>query len=184
MQYYTFMLDDEAAKCVVIVTPFGKWHRVRVPMGYIGSTDWVQAVMEDPFNIETDAASDYQLGAVIKQHGHPIAFFSRKLTGAQQNYMTVQKELLSIFETLTPFRLILLGSQLHIWTNHANLMYTNITSQQVLCWQLYIKENAPKIHRKAGKENIEADTLSCYPCLERESKYKQLFFEELLLKSF
>ncbi len=54
----------------------------------------------------------------------------------------------------------------------------------MLCWRLYIEEYGPKIHWKAGKENIEADTLSCYPRLERESKDEQLFYIELLLKSF
>jgi hypothetical protein len=40
------------------------------------------------------------------------------------------------------------------------------------------------IHWKSSKDNIEADTLSCYPHLERGSKDKQLFYKELLLKSF
>eukprot|EP00978_Attheya_sp_CCMP212_P017618 scaffold47188_cov60-Attheya_sp.AAC.1 len=38
-----------------------------------------------PYNIETDA-SDYQMGAVIKQNGRPVAYFSRKLRDAQLNY--------------------------------------------------------------------------------------------------
>jgi hypothetical protein len=127
-----------------------------------------------PFDIETDTP-DYQLGTVIKQHGCPIAFFSCTLMGAQRNYTMIQEELLSIVKTLITFHLILLGSQLHIWTDHVDLTYTNITSQQVLRWQLYIKEYAPMIHWKAGKENIEAATLSCYSHLERESKDKQFF---------
>ena len=98
--------------------------------------------------------------------------------------MMIQKELLLIIKTLTTFHPVLLGSQLNIWTDHANLMYTNITSQQVLCWHLYIKEYGPKIHWKAGKDNIEADMLSRYPRLERESKDEQLLYEELLLESF
>ena len=35
------------------------------------------------FKIHTDASA-FQLGAVISQKGKPIAFYSRKLTGAQQ----------------------------------------------------------------------------------------------------
>jgi hypothetical protein len=89
---------------------------------------------KEPFHIKTDA-SDYQLGAMLKQNGHPVAFFSCKLMGDQRNYTTIQKELLSVIETLTTFCSILLGFRIHIWTDHANLTCKNLTSQQVLCWQ-------------------------------------------------
>ena len=41
------------------------------------------------FEIHTDA-SDRQLGGVISQNGNPLAFYSRKLSGAQRNYTTLQ----------------------------------------------------------------------------------------------
>ena len=70
-----------------------------------------------PFDVETDA-SKYQLGSIIKQNGHPVAYYSRKLNSAQRNYMTIEKELLSIIETFKEFHTILLGSVIRVHTNH------------------------------------------------------------------
>ncbi len=40
--------------------------------------------------------SDYQIGTIIIHQQCPIAYWSCKLTETQQNYHTVEKELLSI----------------------------------------------------------------------------------------
>ena len=56
-----------------------------------------------PFQIHTDA-SHLQLGAVISQDGKPIAFYSRKLNPAQTRYTTMERELLSIVETLKEYQ--------------------------------------------------------------------------------
>ena len=76
------------------------------------------------FEIHTDA-SDKQLGAVIAQEGKPIAFYSRRLTSAQEKYTTTERELLVIVETLKEFRNILLGQKITVHTDHQNLTYKN-----------------------------------------------------------
>ena len=70
-----------------------------------------------PFHVYTDA-SDSQLGAVIMQNGAPVAFYSRTLNAAKRNNSVVEKELLSIVETLREYRTMLFGcKELRVHTN-------------------------------------------------------------------
>jgi RNase H-like domain found in reverse transcriptase len=113
------------------------------------------------FNIETDA-SDYQLSAIIKQDNRPIAYYTRKLNSAQKNHTTIEKELLSIVETLKEFRSMLLGAPITIHTNHNNLThnFSSFSTQRILRWRLLLEEFGCNYKYKEGSQNLVTNALS------------------------
>jgi hypothetical protein len=53
--------------------------------------------LQQPFEIETNA-SDYAIGAVLTQHGHPVAYHSETLSDTVRKYPTYEKEIYSIVQ--------------------------------------------------------------------------------------
>eukprot|EP00804_Cyclotella_cryptica_P017417 CCRYP_016643-RA/>CCRYP_016643-RA protein AED:0.05 eAED:0.05 QI:1387/-1/1/1/-1/1/1/282/1119 len=113
------------------------------------------------FEIYTDS-SKFQLGAVITQHNRPLAFFSRKLSQAQQKYRVTEQELLAIVETLKEFKGMIWGQQITVYTDHKNLMQDalGLTSDRVYRWRLLLEEYGPTIVYIKGIHNTVADAIS------------------------
>jgi len=119
------------------------------------------------FHVYSDA-SDYQLGGVIMQDDKPLAFYTRKLNGAQSRYTVGEKELLGIVETLKEFENILLGQRLVVHTDHLNLLYNKVQSQRIQRWRVLLEEYGPEVRHIKGERNVVADTLSRHPMSHRD----------------
>ena len=61
---------------------------------------------------------------------------------------------------LCEFRFILVGAELHIHTDHKNILNIKDSSQRRLQWISYVNEYGPELHYVEGSANVIADTFS------------------------
>jgi hypothetical protein len=117
------------------------------------------------FVIFTDA-SKHQVGSMIVQSDEkgelcsPIVYCSKKMSETQQRYTVMEKELIAIVLALKKFHTLLWGQRITIYTDHKNLTFKNVSTDQVCRWRLYVEEFGPKIMHLHGVDNVAADALS------------------------
>jgi len=122
------------------------------------------------FVVEVDASSS-GVGAVLSQRSstdqklHPCAFFSRRLTPAEQNYDVGNRELLAVKLALEEWRHWLEGTEqpFIVWTDHKNLAYIQtakrLNSRQAR-WALFFGRFSFTITYRPGSRNVKPDALS------------------------
>ena len=121
-----------------------------------------------PFTLDTDA-SEYAIEATLTQEfedgQHPVAFFSKSLNPAEQNYNIYYRELLAIKEATKFFKHYLLGAshQIRVRSDHDNLKYfrsTHKVTPRQARWMNHLADYNFIIHHLPGKQNTIADLLS------------------------
>ena len=120
-----------------------------------------------PIQIETDA-SDRAVGACLTQEHDskrlPIAYYSRKLSPAEQNYDIHDKELLAVVAALYQWRVYCEGAPgLTIYTDHKNLLHfttTKILNRRQTRWSELLGQYKFTIQYTPGRDNGRADALS------------------------
>lgn len=122
------------------------------------------------YNVKEDVmlqvdASSYALGAALFQSGRPVAYASRSLTKAEQNYPQIEKEALAIRFGCKKYHEYIYGKRVTIETDHKPLetifkkpiCNAPPRLQRIL---LEIAPYAPTIIYRKGKLMLVADALS------------------------
>lgn len=135
----------------------------------ITSPPVLQPFRDDPTvltRVTTDA-SDTAIGAELAQTREgiffPVAFESRKLTAAERNYPTHERELLAVVNALKTWRHYLEGRRFVIVTDHNSLKYIQVQpslSKRQAGWLDLLQEFDFTVEYKPGKTNAVADALS------------------------
>jgi len=120
-----------------------------------------------PFNLYCDS-SDFAVGAVLAQMDdtgmeRPVSFISQKLTDTQRRWATVEKEAYAIVWALNKLKEIIIGSKVHIFTDHNPLSYLTESmskSAKLVRWALALQTFDVEVKYKKGKLNVVADCLS------------------------
>ena len=89
-------------------------------------------------------SSDYAVGAVLTQQDNcgferPISFISEKLTDTQQRWATIEKAAYAIVWALTKLKDVIIGSKIHIFTDHNSVTYLTESmskSANLVMWPL------------------------------------------------
>jgi hypothetical protein len=122
--------------------------------------------LQQPFEIETDA-SNYAIGVVLTQQGHPVAYHSEILSDTVYKYPTYEKEMYSILQACRQWKHYILGKETVIHTDHRPLQF--IQTQGKLQtdfhhkWSTYMQQFHLNINYKKGNTNNVVDYLSRPP---------------------
>ena len=122
------------------------------------------------FILDTDA-SKFAIGAVLSQvhegKERVIAYASRTLGRAEQNYCVTRSELLAVVVFLKHFRHYLYGQRVRVRTDHGALRWLlNFKNPegQLARWLEVITQYQLTLEHRAGRIHSNADGMSRRPC--------------------
>ena len=119
-----------------------------------------------PFTLECDA-SEYAIAATLNQQGRPVGFFTRTLQSSELKYPSVEKEAMSIIESVRNWRHLLAPRKFTIVTDQRSISFMfntterkKVKNEKILRWRLELSTYNYDIHYRPGKLNESPDALS------------------------
>jgi cleavage and polyadenylation specificity factor subunit 1 len=114
-----------------------------------------------------------------RKSGNPLAFFSKKLSPAQQKYSAYDRELLGIYEAVKHFRHMLEVRHFTIFTDHKPITYAfqqnrDKCSPRQFNHLDFITQFTTDIRHISGQDNVVADALSRIESVTAPPSYETL----------
>ena len=124
-------------------------------------------VWSEPFHVFVDA-SDVAIGSALMQCTpptwyRPVYYASRRLSTAEKNYSTTEREALGMIYSINKFRHYLLGRKFTFHVDHSALLY--LVNKQALTgrlarWMLLLQKFDFQIQHRPEVQHAVADYLS------------------------
>ena len=120
--------------------------------------------------IQVDASSR-GLGAVLIQHGKPIAFASKSLSDCEQRYANIEREMLAVVFGCERFHMYVYGKSFVIESDHKPLEMINLKNlaaapQRLQRMFLRVQPYDFVLRYNPGKQMMLADAMSRQPSIE------------------
>ena len=122
--------------------------------------------LRQDFVLDTDASNSCIGGVLQQDQGRglqPVAYYSKKLTGAPRNYATHERELLAIVVGVKKWRHYIDGKCTRVVTDHAPLSHLktqpHLSPRQVR-WVQFLEQFALQFVYRPGKQAVVPDFLS------------------------
>ncbi|UYV68487.1 hypothetical protein LAZ67_5004459, partial [Cordylochernes scorpioides] len=151
----------------------------------------IRPTMGIPFILNTDA-SGIAVGACFQQEVNgrvrPIAYYSKRLTGPEIRYSTIEKEAYAVVLSLQHFKHLLVGSRVEVHTDHKPFTYnkgSDYKNTRLSRWAEIIQDFNVTFVYVPGKENTVADFLrrgALNPVCEDSITEMAVFYERELVE--
>ena len=118
--------------------------------------------------LHTDA-STVGIAAILIQSGHPIGYYSRKLSDAETRYTVTEQECLALVDGVRYFRIYLEGTKFKAFTDHIALKWLlkfDSTKKRLYRWSQELSNYDFEVIHTPGERMAHVDALSRAPvCL-------------------
>ena len=120
-----------------------------------------------PFEVETDASSEFAIAATLNKKGCPVAFFSHTLQGPEVRHASAEKVAQAIIKTICHLKHYLTGRYFLIKTDQCSVAYMfnnkqrgKIKKDKIMRWSVNLFCYNFDIVYHHGAESIAPDTFS------------------------